>query len=218
MSEKMIYHKPTFDNIPAEKREKILSVALTEFATKGFENANINTIAKKAGISIGSLYKYFDSKSDLFSTTVYNGISALEVVLNEISASEAGVMEKLESLIRTAVDFSKKQTELIKLYNEITAESNAEIVRAISDKAEAIAAKVYIDAIRQGQENGEIRKDISPEMAAFLLDNIVMAIQFSYSCDYYSERFRVFAGEDIFENDEIAIEGFLNFVKSALKA
>ena len=55
-------------------------------------------------------------------------------------------------------------------------------------------------------------------MAAFLLDNIVMAIQFSYSCDYYSERFRVFAGEDIFENDEIAIEGFLNFVKSALKA
>lgn len=47
MSEDMIYHKPTFDNIPAEKREKILSVALTEFATKGFENANINTIAKK---------------------------------------------------------------------------------------------------------------------------------------------------------------------------
>ena len=141
-----------------------------------------------------------------------------QCVPSEISASEAGVMEKLESLIRTAVDFSKKQTELIKLYNEITAESNAEIVRAISDKAEAIAAKVYIDAIRQGQENGEIRKDISPEMAAFLLDNIVMAIQFSYSCDYYSERFRVFAGEDIFENDEIAIEGFLNFVKSALKA
>ncbi len=218
MNEALIYHKPTFDNIPAEKREKILSVALNEFATKGFENANINTIAQKAGISVGSIYKYFDSKADLFSTTVYNGIRALDVILNEISSSQVGVMEKLEKLIRTAVDFSKKQTELIKLYNEITTESNAEIVRTISNQAEALAAKAYIETIKQGQESGEIRKDISPEMAAFLLDNLVMAIQFSYSCDYYCERFKIFAGDDIFDKDEIAIAGFLNFVKSALKA
>ena len=55
------YHKSTFDNIPEEKRSKILSVAVNEFATQGFENANINTIAKKAEVSVGSLYKYFDT-------------------------------------------------------------------------------------------------------------------------------------------------------------
>ena len=46
--EREIYHKPTFNNIPVEKRKKILDVAINEFANQGFENANINTIAKKA--------------------------------------------------------------------------------------------------------------------------------------------------------------------------
>lgn len=211
------YHKSTFDNIPAEKREKILSVALNEFATKGFECANINTIAKRAGISIGSMYKYFDSKSDLFLTTVCQGVSALEIILDEISSADEDVMLKLEKLIRTAVDYSKKQSDLIKLYYEITAESNSELVHTLAGKTEAVAAKAYISAIEAGQRSGEIRKDIDPKMAAYLLDNLIMVIQFSYTCVYYSERFKIFAGNDIFDRDEDAISGFLSFVKAALK-
>lgn len=216
MEERKIFHKPTFDNISSEKKDKILAVALSEFATKGYESANINTIAKRSGVSVGSLYKYFDSKSDLFLTTVHHGINALETVLSEISSNDDDVMVKLEKLIRTAVDYSRKQSDLIKFYNEITAESNAELVRTISKKLESISAKVYIETIVRGQENGEIRKDIDPRMAAFLLDNLIMVIQFTYSCDYYSERFKTFAGDNVFENDEVAIESFLKFVKSAL--
>lgn len=216
MEERKIFHKPTFDNISSEKKDKILAVALNEFATKGYESANINTIAKRSGVSVGSLYKYFDSKSDLFLTTVHHGISALEAVLSEISSSDDDVMVKLEKLIRTAVDYSRKQSDLIKFYNEITAESNAELVRTVSKKLESISAEVYIETIVRGQKNGEIRKDIDPRMAAFLLDNLIMVIQFTYTCDYYSERFKTFAGDDVFENDEVAIESFLKFVKSAL--
>lgn len=217
MEDKKVFHKPTFDNISSEKKNKILTVALNEFATKGYESANINTIAKRSGVSVGSLYKYFDSKSDLFLTTVYNGINALETVLAEISGSKDDVMLKLEKLVRTAVEYSRKQSDLIKLYYEITAENNAELVRTLSKKMESVAAEVYIDTIITGQEKGEIRKDIDPKMAAFLLDNMIMVIQFTYTCDYYSERFKTFAGDNVFDNDEVAIESFLKFVKAALE-
>lgn len=217
MEERKVFHKPTFDNISSEKKDKILAVALNEFASKGYESANINTIAKRSGVSVGSLYKYFDSKSDLFLTTVNNGITALETVLSEISSSNEDVMVKLEKLIRTAVEYSRKQSDLIKLYYEITAESNAELVHTISRKLESISSEVYINTIVTGQKNGEIRKDIDPKMAAFLLDNLIMVIQFTYTCDYYSERFRTFAGNNVFDNDEVAIESFLKFVKAALE-
>lgn len=217
MEDKKVFHKPTFDNISSEKKNKILTVALNEFATKGYESANINTIAKRSGVSVGSLYKYFDSKSDLFLTTVYNGINALETVLAEISGSKDDVMLKLEKLVRTAVEYSRKQSDLIKLYYEITAENNAELVRTLSKKMESVAAEVYIDTIITGQKKGEIRKDIDPKMAAFLLDNMIMVIQFTYTCDYYSERFKTFAGDNVFDNDEVAIESFLKFVKAALE-
>ena len=38
------HHKPTFDNISAEKRSRILDAATNEFAVKGFENGNIQNV------------------------------------------------------------------------------------------------------------------------------------------------------------------------------
>lgn len=217
MGEENIYYKPTFMNIPREKREKILSVAVSEFAHNGFDNANINTIAKKAGVSVGSLYKYFDTKTDLFLTSVHYGISNLEVIVDGIVNSCDDVMIKLEKLIRVAIEFSRRNKVLIKLYNEFTSESNSELAKKIAADMESITSQAYKQAIIEGQVAGEIRTDIDPGMAAFLVDNLLMNIQFSYACDYYSERYKIYAGEDIFLKDEFAIENILRFIKAALK-
>ena len=217
MGEKNIYCKPTFMNIPKEKREKILSVAVNEFAYNGFNNANINTIAKKAEVSVGSLYKYFDTKTDLFLTSVNYALQNLEIIMETIVESQEDVMIKLEKLVRVAIEFSRSNSVLIKLYNEVTSESNAEVVKKIAEHVESITSQAYKKAIIDGQVAGEIRSDIDPGMAAFFVDNLLMNIQFSYACDYYSERYRINAGEDIFEKDEFVIENILRFIKAALK-
>lgn len=218
MGENNIYCKPTFMNIPEEKREKILSVAVNEFAHNGFENANINTIAKKAEVSVGSLYKYFDTKTDLFLTSVDYGLKNLEVIMETIVQSDEDVMVKLEKLIRVAIEFSRRNTVLIKLYNEVTSESNAELVKKIATYVESVTSEAYKKAVIEGQVAGEIRTDIDPGMAAFFVDNLLMNIQFSYACDYYCERYKIYAGEDIFQKDEFAIENILRFIKAALKS
>ena len=215
--ENNIYYKPTFMNITQEKRDKILSVAVSEFAHNGFDNANINTIAKKAGVSVGSLYKYFDTKTDLFLTSVHYGITSLEVIVDGIVNSQDDVMVKLEKLIRIAIEFSRRNKVLIKLYNEFTSESNSDLARKIAADMESITSQAYKQAIIEGQVAGEIRTDIDPGMAAFLVDNLLMNIQFSYACDYYSERYKIYAGEDIFLKDEFAIENILRFIKAALR-
>ncbi|MCM1486126.1 MAG: TetR/AcrR family transcriptional regulator, partial [Faecalibacterium sp.] len=212
-----VFHKPTFDNIPQEKRNKILSVAVSEFATKGFENANINTIAKKAEVSVGSLYKYFATKTDLFLTSVNYGVDSLEKILGSVISSDEDIMIKLEKLVRAAIEFSRKNCVLIKLYNEFTTESNAELGSRLAQKMETITAQAYKHAIIQGQVAGDIRTDIDPGMAAFLVDNMLTNVQFSYACEYYSERYKIYAGNDIFEKDEFAIENILRFIKAALE-
>ncbi|MFI3142018.1 MAG: TetR/AcrR family transcriptional regulator [Clostridia bacterium] len=217
MSENVIYHKPTFDNISQEKREKIMLVSITEFANHGFENANINIIAKQAGVSVGSLYKYFDTKRDLFLTAVNYGVSSLDAILQAIAMTQDDIMVKLEKLIRAAIDFSRKNAILIKLYNEITAQSNTELVAKIANEMERLTATVYKKTIIEGQLAGEIRTDIDPSMAAFLLDSVLMNIQFTYACDYYSLRHKIYSGDDIFEKDEFVVKNILMFIKAALK-
>lgn len=214
---KEIYCKPTFNNIPEEKRRKILDVAVMEFANHGFENANINVIAKKAEVSVGSLYKYFDTKTDLFLTSINYGITTLDSIIDAVAASDDDAMAKLERLIRIAIEYSRRSSVLIKLYNEFTGESDSELAKKIARDMESITSAAYKRAIIDGQVSGEIRTDIDPGMAAFLVDNLLMNIQFSYACDYYRERYKIYAGDDIFEKDEFAVENILRFIKAALK-
>lgn len=217
MNRDKLYCKPTFENIPEAKRRKILEISVREFANHGFDNANINVIAKKAEVSVGSLYKYFDTKADLFLTSVNYGIDSLKSVIDTVTNADEDVMLRLEKIVRIAIEFSRLNSVIIKLYNEITSESNAELVEKIAKDMEGVTASAYKKVIIDGQVAGEIRTDIDPGMAAFMVDSLLMNVQFSYACDYYKKRYEIFAGNDIFDKDEFAVQNILRFVKAALK-
>ncbi len=211
------HHKPTFDNISEEKRQRIIQAATGEFAQKGFENANMNTIAKKADVSVGSLYKYFENKQDLFLTIIQYSIKSMEELLTVLAVSEEDILVKVERIIREIQRSSKESATLLKLYNAMTAENNPRFASQFAYEMEALTASIYRKAIEEGQKNGDIRGDIDAPFAAFLLDDIFMTLQFSYACDYYKERFRIYAGNNIIDRDDFVVEQCLKFVKSALK-
>ena len=57
--------KLTFDNLPKEKKEKLVEAAFNEFSRVPYEEVSINQIIKDAEISRGSFYMYFENKLDL---------------------------------------------------------------------------------------------------------------------------------------------------------
>ena len=110
---------------------------------------------------------------------------------------------------------SRQLEDLIKLYNEMTSENNAELVRLISQDMETVSAAVYTQVIAQAQQEGLIRRDVDPRMFAFLLGNLFTNLQFSYACGYYQERFKIYAGEDILSRDDFVVEQMLKFIEGA---
>ena len=52
--------------------EKILNVARTQFSKTGYENTTIQIIAKKSRVSVGCIYKYFESKDELYRIIITN--------------------------------------------------------------------------------------------------------------------------------------------------
>lgn len=216
-SQKMQFHKEAFDKIPEAKRKRVLDAATDEFATYGFENTSIQQIAKRAEISVGSVYKYFENKDELFAMVVKENLSLLEELLLHHSSSDEDVMVKAESVLKELLKFSKKHPQLIKLYCAITTGNNTEFSRLLAQRVESISAKVYTEVIEKAQLSGDARKDIDPKFFAFLLNNVFMMLQFSISCDYYKERFKVYMGEDVENKDGFIIEQTLKFVKAAFK-
>ncbi len=204
-----------FGRISQEKRDRIYEAAINEFAVFGYMNANTNKIARNAGISVGSLFQYFDSKEDLFLTTVKHCATLMKEALELIMEGDEDILVKVEKLLRTIQRHSRANVNMIRLYNEMATQSNSKIIGEIVLDLEEVTAKLYADLIRKAQSEQEARIDCDPGMFAFLLDNIFMMLQFSYSCNYYQERFKLFVREDILEKDDFVIEQTLKFIKAA---
>lgn len=209
---------PLFLRIKAEKRARILAVAAEEFAANGYARANVNRIAEDADISVGALYKYFAAKDDLFMYIVEVSAQNLEKQVGEITGADYSFLAKLEKLLRLAREYSRGEQTLIKLYNVFTSENDGKRAEIIAEKLESITAKAYTALITKAQKHGEIRADIDPGILAFMLDNQLMIMQFSFACDYYRKRYSLFLGKRGAKDDEHVIRGMIKVFASMFAA
>ena len=83
----------------ADNRARILEAARRLVAESGFREAQIASIASSAGVAVGSVYRYFPTKAELFAEIV-RSVSQREIdVLREI-ADSAARLERLASAVR----------------------------------------------------------------------------------------------------------------------
>ena len=184
-SEKQVFYKSTFEKISEDKREKIFEVAISEFASNGYSSTNINTIAKKAGISIGSMYSYFASKEDLFLTIVDEGFHLLEKALEEIHPDEGNIFEIIERLFRVTREYAENYPEMNQIYLDLSTQGLSGLSSRLSWQMESITAKLYAQILRKAKEQGTISPDIDDQLVSFCLDNLLVMFQFSFTSDYY---------------------------------
>ena len=191
---KLDFFKESFQKISEEKRQRILDAAIIEFSEHGFDSANINNIAQKSGISVGSLYKYFNNKEDLFLTVVHVGVETLKSVLENIMASQDTLETRIEKIIKAIQIHTRSNVHLTKLYNEMATESRSNLVWKIVSDMENATAGLYTSFVKDAQKAGYVRPDIDANLFAFYLDNLFIMLQFSYACEYYKERMKIFVG------------------------
>jgi len=110
-----------FEEIREEKKKLIMQVALELFANEGYHTTSISKIAKKAGISKGLMYNYFESKEDLLKNIVKDGINE---ILEYFDPNRDGVLTKEEFIyfIKEAVAMVKGFEDFWKLYFSLMAQ------------------------------------------------------------------------------------------------
>jgi AcrR family transcriptional regulator len=67
-----------WEEIREKSKEKILNAAISLFSSLGYFSTSVSKIAKKAGVSKGLLYNYFESKDDLLTAIVNKTFELLD--------------------------------------------------------------------------------------------------------------------------------------------
>lgn len=212
-SPKRYYMYRKFDE---ETIERLLETGIEEFAEHGLDRANINIIAKRAGVSVGVIYKYYEDKDHFFLSCVEHSLKLLEITLQDVMENGTDLISCIRLLAEALLDGARKHPSYYVMYNEITSGSCKKFAKELAQGIEKNTAKIYAELIKKAQEEGVVTTNGNPKMFAFFFDNLLMSLQFSFACDYYKERMKIFCGEDVMENPDKLVEEYVSFITSAL--
>lgn len=150
-----------------DKRARILQAAILVFARHGYHGARVSDIAREAGIAYGLVYHYFRNKEEILASAFEERWSAFLAVVETIAAGTGPSRGKLEAVAAIILNAFRVRPEWVKvLVLEIQRSSrfsDPERIRAVGRLFELVAR-----IVRAGQEAGELRRDVDPQVACMV--------------------------------------------------
>lgn len=203
-----------YKKLDDEILNNILESGIDEFVDRGFSGANMRGIAQRAGVSVGVIYKYFSDKDSFFRACLDHSLQLLDNVLAEAVKEEDDFDSCIRNIVYALVRHSEQHSNYNAMYNEITAGGCRVYAAEFAREIETRSAQVYSRLIARAHAQGRISKDADSGVLAFFFDNLLMMLQFSFSCEYYRERMKIFCGESA-DKEDIA-EYMITFIEKAL--
>jgi len=156
-------------------KQLIFKSALTLFKEKGFDNVSVEQITNYAGISKGSFYTYFSTKSDVIvqqflSIDAYYR-SGEEVVLQEKTSAEM-LLKFTELQLIYVRDVVGCATLKILYANQVLQEGSKKVITDQNRFWHGFICRI----IEQGQSNGEFTKAMEAKFLAISFNRAIRGL------------------------------------------
>lgn len=162
------------------KRKLIMDSACDLFANHGFFDTSISRIAKKAGISKGLIYNYFDSKEQLLKALVLEG---LETFYENFDQNNDGILtrEAFEFYITRYFSLLQENKKFWKLYFAIVIQPP--VLQLLDEDLRKFGAPMVQTMFKYFEDNGY--DDPATELAFFSALLSGLAIKYLNAPEYF---------------------------------
>lgn len=198
-----------FHQLNEEKKSLIIETAIDEFLEKSFKVASINQISKRAGLSAGALYYYFEDKEDLFYTVLEHTAGALWGLFEDLNTlfDEYGYWDGIETIVMKRLELTRNQPKYLKLL---------ERVLITTDEVEMKGQKKLMSGLRNifeyGYENGHIRTDMPKEFLFAIHFNLTLTINQWMIKEWSDQKIDAMDIKDV----QMFVEKAVGMIRSAL--
>jgi AcrR family transcriptional regulator len=172
------------------KIQRIREATIALVVQNGYGGAAISSIARRAGVAEGYLYRFYTSKqalvTELLYTKVEGIIEKLEFLLNSCTSIKVVIRELISELFKMA----SESAEEIKFIHVLMHDYNFQVSEQQRQHIKNLCERV----IRIGIQNGEVNRDISAEEA--------YGIVVIYPIEFINLRMKGFFGNTTWTNED----------------
>ena len=158
---------------PGYDRETLLAVCVDVFNRYGYDATSMGMLSKHLGISKSAIYHHVESKEEILGQALDRALDALEAVFAEVLASDSGPVVKLERILDGSVRVLVAQMPYVTLLLRLR--GNSEVEESALQRRRTLTRNLE-DLVREAQELGELRTDISGKSAPRLMLGMVNSI------------------------------------------
>jgi AcrR family transcriptional regulator len=163
------------------QRQEMLVAALDLFSEKGYHNVSMHEIAAKAEFAIGTLYKFFNNKEDLYKALILEQSDKFHEALTKAIEEPDDEVERLRNYVKAKGEVFLANVATIRLYFAETRGASFNIMAGldseIRDRYGQFLKKIA-SIFESGIKRKRFKKIAEPYHLAVALDGLTNAFLF----------------------------------------
>ena len=176
--------KPRWERRKDARPQELLEAALEQFVERGYAATRLEDVARRAGVSKGTLYLYFENKQELFKAvvraTVVEAIGQAEL---DMAASDAHSGEVLRALLLRWWE-QVGATKVAGITKLMMAESGnfPELAQFYNDEVVERGNALIVCALERGVARGDFRPVDPQVLMPVLTAPVLMLMMWNSAC------------------------------------
>jgi AcrR family transcriptional regulator len=163
------------------QRQEMLASAIELFSEKGYHNVSMHEIAGRAEFAIGTLYKFFKNKEDLYKALILDQADKFHNALVKAIEEPDGEVEKLRNYVRTKGSVFRANVSVIRLYFAETGGASFNVMAGLDceiRKRYGRFLQTLASIFESGMRRKQFKKIADPYHLAVALDSLTNAFLF----------------------------------------
>ena len=169
---------PRWQRRSEDRPGEICAAALEVFAEKGFAAAKLDEIARRAGVSKGTLYLYFQDKADLFRAVIRDTVAPRVAAVRELADKVELPFAQIVPLFLANFAEMAKRLPVGAVAKIVIGESRnfPDLAKIWHDQVASGALSALEGLIKRAQNRGEVRPGDARLMAFSLMGPMLMGV------------------------------------------
>ncbi|MFA6983746.1 MAG: TetR/AcrR family transcriptional regulator [Sedimentibacter sp.] len=158
-----------FLKLKPERRNAILNAALREFASKGFDDASTNVIARESGISKSLMFHYVNNKKDFFLFLYDYCLDILNrKYFDQIDVHEKDIFERLRQTCLLKIQVMQKYPWIFDFIKVAVFTDSQEVKKELEKRRKMLESSSF-ERFYGDIDTSKFRSDLNAEKAKQLI-------------------------------------------------
>ncbi len=183
----------TFRRLDSTRQQAVLQAILDEATERGPADINIKEVARRAAVSVGSLYQYFGSREKLLSFAIELSVRMMTdlFTVSRPYLLEMPLREALTAYLSYGLEWSQTQLGIVQFFGRAAYQGDPQMAEKVVRPVATAMREVMVDLLSAAHKRGELRPDLDVEAAARVVNVLTISVGDSQLLPYLNHYFQV---------------------------